>query len=481
MVSFSKSFGSNHSQATLDFVDIDPDEDIPLFFDPYVFEDASDPFFVKCNTAIKSYFDRLLFLVRSGDQRRAEEILNYLREPNELCFGLSTGRPSGRGIGRGQANQMYQSFVLSEAATSGLLNDLAECELFVSGIGPDKISDMAANIIRKHLIEYTQQQCALHGFPLTSGVPSGPLWDEQQLRWTQSYVDIPVVKGRPILLVPKKLVRWRGDLSHQHKKYYDHFVLNFLKDHHLQARDRFVHLLKDGTPRVYKTELAEAPQYELSKDFLFRFSRDNPAVLARYQEAYRQTKGVEVSELEDGFDEATFVKTLKKQLAEITPGTKQANDYHRLMIGILEYLFYPNLAYPVPEQPINQGRKRIDIVYTNAAKGGFWARIASHHDIPSQYIMVECKNYESDVANPEFDQLVGRFSANRGRVGILVSRTVNNADRYLARCRDITTQSNGYVLALVDADIVTLLDYASTFRRSLIDDYLENRFRQLLM
>jgi len=481
MTSFSKLFGSNQSQATLDFVDVDPDADIPLFFDPYVFEDISDPFFAKCHVAIKSFFDRLLFLVRANDERKAKEILSYLQEPNELCFGLSSGRPSGRGIGRGQAEDMYESFSQSEAAKSGLLTDLAECELFVTGIGPDKISDIAANIIRRHLITYTQQQCELHGFPLTAGVPSGPLWDEAQLRWTQTYVELPVAKGRPIILVPKKLVRWRGDLSHQHKKYYDHFVLNFLKDQHLNSGGRFVHILKDGSPRVYKTELKEAPQYELSKDFLFRFSRDNPTVLAQYQEAYRLTKGVEVSELEENFDESTFVDTLKRKLKSIPAGTKDANKYHRLMIGILEYLFYPNLAYPVPEQNINEGRKRIDIVYTNTAKSGFWSRIASHHDIPSQYIMVECKNYQSDVANPEFDQLVGRFSANRGRVGILLSRSIDDLDRYLARCKDVTNQSNGYVLALVDSDIDLLLDYASSYRRSQIDEYLENRFRNLLM
>jgi hypothetical protein len=57
---FTKAFGLNKSQAGLDFVDIDPDEDTPLFFDPYVFANEDDPFCDQCDESLNSFFRRPL-------------------------------------------------------------------------------------------------------------------------------------------------------------------------------------------------------------------------------------------------------------------------------------------------------------------------------------------------------------------------------------------------------------------------------------
>ena len=81
------------------------------------------------------------------------------------------------------------------------------------------------------------------------------------------------------------------------------------------------------------------------------------------------------------------------------------------MVGMLEFIFFPHCIYPVKEREIDFGRKRIDIVYTNAARDGFFYRLHTSHQVVLTYIMVECKNYSSDIGNPELDQLGGRFSA----------------------------------------------------------------------
>lgn len=474
---FSAFHGIAHDQAALDFIDIDNDEDLPLFFDPYVFANEEDEFSRKCADSIRSFFETVISCIRNQQHDRAKQILARLNEPNELCLGWSKGSPRGRGVGASQAEQLYDRLSASEAVRSGMISDLADCELFVEGIGPDKISDITANIIRDSLIRYTQDQCELHGVPVQAS-PIGPTWSIDDLRWNTAYADLPHLSGKPVVLVPKRLVRWIGDLSHQHQRYYQHFVLNFLKDHHLNANDGLVHVLKKGGRRVYKTELKD--KYPLSKDFLFRFSRDNPEVLDRYKKAFERSSGVSIRDLDENFSTDLFVESLIEQLRAIPKGTTNASKYHNLMVGVLEFIFYPNLSNPKKETPLHEGRKRIDITYVNCAKDGFFFRIHAHHKISSLYVMVECKNYTSDPQNPELDQLAGRFSPNRGRFGFLLARSFKDKELFIRRCRDTAQDDRGFIVPLVDDDIIELLTMIKRGKRSGVDRYLEGILLKLV-
>lgn len=75
-------------------------------------------------------------------------------------------------------------------------------------------------------------------------------------------------------------------------------------------------------------------------------------------------------------------------------------------MGCLGYIFENDLIHPQKEFEIHEGRKRIDILYTNTErKGSFFSDLAAIKQIPSAYIMVECKNYSSEIKNPELDQM----------------------------------------------------------------------------
>jgi hypothetical protein len=137
-------------------------------------------------------------------------------------------------------------------------------------------------------------------------------------------------------------------------------------------------------------------------------------------------------------------------------GTENATAYHRAVEQLLSALFTPGLSEPIIEDRLHEGRKRVDITYVNRDAHGFFRWITDHYP-PAPYVYVECKNYSADPGNPELDQLTGRFSPKRGRVGLLICRSFTNKDLFIKRCRDSALDDRGFVIPLDDSDLADLV------------------------
>ncbi len=477
---FSQFFGINLDQSQLDFIDITAESDTPLFIDPFALSIRQDSWSERCHLHITHFFQTALDNIRAGNHDRARELLNGLSEPNETCLGLSKGRPQGRGVSGKQALDLHDSLARSQAAQSGLLQELADCDLFVEGIARDKISDITTNIVRFLLIEYTQEQCKLHGINLVGTYPTGRYWDIDVGEWINSYEPLPIIDGQRIILVPKYSVR--RSLSLNSQEYYSHHILNYIAEEEKAHGSPLVRTLKSGARKVYKKDLKE--KFPFSKEFIARFSENNPQVLKNYKELYSKVEGAKGTlrhtDFDEEFDEYIFAETLIATLDEIPPGRDAADEYHKFMIGALEFIFWPNLIYPRKETPIHDGRKRIDITYTNAAVEGFFHRAHSSYQIASTYVMVECKNYSKDPGNPELDQLAGRFSINRGKLDILTYRDTSNYKLICQRCNDTAGDGRGFILPVGDVQIREFLELISKGYRRAIDQRLDILLQKLI-
>jgi hypothetical protein len=218
---------------------------------------------------------------------------------------------------------------------------------------------------------------------------------------------------------------------------------------------------------VYKKDLAE--RYPKSKQFLYEFSREHPEVLRHYREELERLEQERDTRDIDTEDERVIAEALIAVLRQTPTGNESASAYHNLMIGAVEFLFYPFLLHPRKEQEIHQGRKRIDIVMENSAKSGIFADLPTVRRMPCAYVPMECKNYGRKVGNPELDQLAGRFSVNRGKVGFLCCREFADRALFVQRCRDTLRDDRGLILPLDDAKILELLELISCGERSSVD------------
>lgn len=482
----SKKFKLRKTQAELDFVDIDPKRDVPLYIDSQLIGASNHAFADRCHNTISDFFSFFLELIQQGEQDKARDLFSFLSEPNETCLGSSKGAPNGRGVGREQASDIFESLMASKAIVTGVLHDIEDFRIFIHGVGPDKVSDMTTNVIRRNLIEYTQTQCELHDIPMMKGIATNPWWNAQARRWERSHETMLVIDEQPILLVPKSIVS-RG-IAYDFDKYHRHFVLNFVRREELASNGPHVRHRKPrkgqevGDAFVTKGDMAKfvAPP---NKDFVAEFTAKHPTLFKEFKDFTKNNaKPLGNFELNSTTDISELCIFLIKSLNDTPVGNANANNYHMLIIGILELIFHPSLTCPKKEVDINNGRKRIDLTFDNSARSGQFHDMHQIKKVACPYIMIECKNYGREVGNPELDQLAGRFSVNRGNFGMLLCRSVENYNRLIERCRDLWKDKRELIIPILDNDLINMLQAkagAPTSRPE--EEFLANRIREVIL
>ncbi|MFA5126972.1 MAG: hypothetical protein WC465_03170 [Patescibacteria group bacterium] len=261
------------------------------------------------------------------------------------------------------------------------------------------------------------------------------------------------------MLVPKIAVSFYKEFINQ--QYHQHYVLNYLQSEHLAKNSNLVRTrtLKNGSLEKYVTKKdIKEEETTYTKEFIREFTKKHPEVFENFKKNKKLTvQPISNDELEN-INVSELIDYLINTLESLHPGGDDASKYHKLMIGILEFIFYPSINNPVKEKEINEGRKRIDITLDNAANDGFFHHLHDIHKITSRYIFVECKNYSEDPKNPELDQLSGRFSVNTSKFGFLVCRSINDKNLFNKRCQDLWKQKNELITPITDNEIKTILN-----------------------
>jgi hypothetical protein len=279
-IRFSKHFGIAGRQADLDFVDVPIDTDVPLYVDPYSFKVNDDIWFIECNNLVVDFFQQVVDAISAGNIHRARELMYPLREPNGTHLGMSQGNPRGRGVGPVQANALIQRLSESRAVRTGRLHDLADCELMIRNISNDKISDITTNVVLMKLIQFTHAQCHKWNLP-TAEFPIGPYWCPEQSFWRTGHERLPAYNDRPIILVPKLVIR--RALCVDHHEYHRDFLIPHLQMEHLNANTSLVRVLKSGERRPPLKKDVE-PELPCTKDAIFDYSEKHPELMKKYKD-----------------------------------------------------------------------------------------------------------------------------------------------------------------------------------------------------
>lgn len=468
----------NRTQPTLDFVDVDIRGDTRIFVDPRALRLLPSTWGDECVALVQDFFSTVLKAIDESRNEEARQLLGVLREPNETHLGLSRGVARGRALGPHSSRDVWKALTKSEAVQTGLLEDLEDTILMVEGISSDIISDITTNIIREPLIEYTQTMASYYEIPLQPDISSGPVWNPNERQWTTQYVNLPMTDFGKLLLVPKVIVRHRMDYDQD--EYYRGYILEHLRNVELDANSELVQLLKNGSRRVTKKDLKK--KYGTGKSVIVRETLRHPDLLRRYRDDKNRQYRPPLDHIDISFFEGTPLPdwdALRDSIYALRTGREDATNYENAVERLLTTLFYPSLTNPQVQRKIHEGRKRIDITYTNVATEGFFSWLSQH--FAASHIFVECKNYQGDPGNPELDQLSGRFSPSRGQCGLLVCRRFTDKDLFLRRCKDTANDQRGFIIPLDDSDLAHMVEQRKNNQVNIQFELLKNRFGYLIM
>ena len=152
--------------------------------------------------------------------------------------------------------------------------------------------------------------------------------------------------------------------------------------------------------RLYK-KVANNPLEKILDDSLIRKYVDGDKEFE-----YPQKTGVKLLQESDEFNinipnpyELKEENLYQQALKKIPAGKEHQSEYHNLIAAIMLRLFSPILKNPQLEYDINDGRKRIDIVFSNSQERGFFKELSNRYQIKAPYVFVECKNYTGKIKN----------------------------------------------------------------------------------
>jgi hypothetical protein len=336
--------------------------DLPLFIDPFLLFDSRKAEYQALHAEIIDYLKFLRDVAATGKLTQAH-VDQWFRfaEVKQNWLGFSRSGNRGNGLGAKFANTLHRNLHLvfhdfgAESITKS--SHLEKLCLLSDGVGRDHLSDFVTNLIKRFLLEYTQEFARRHLRPdqIRSVAVQRVEFNRQTQRWMPGTYALPFVRGDHVILTPKDMLTrdeaWinRADLLHDFVDIYQSIPNAQLRhqiDSYFMAR-----LGEDATDAERKVAAAKAvEEFPIVLDYFIRSKEDTG------DEAHRQSNK-KVRDTQEQFVERVS-ELVAKHLAGTsfyTAGNSFAESMQRVQFlkGVIEDKDGWRVFY-VEKQPITQ-------------------------------------------------------------------------------------------------------------------------------
>lgn len=441
-----KALGINISQAEADFVIPDLHQDRRLCIDPFLLYKSRDPEVRELHEILISVFNKAFESFRNGTRDELDRLIDF-PEVSEIGFGYSQRTVKGSGMGPYLNELVTETLGNSPGLLARGIRHIEEMQLVSLGIGPDRVSDMAANILKDYLLRYTQRQASLWNIPLTKGVPVNHIFDTEDFDWKDEYIDLPVnpENGNTIILVPRRIVRLLPWIN------YDDFERTEFRMFLGASKSQGLRSVLPGSKR----------NRSINKEEVTKITRKEIYLLDQYVKR-KETDAAEAQPQLNTRDDILLPGTptageFIARLHAISIGREGARSFQLEMLAILNHLFEPELTDGKIEEQTIHGTERRDIIFTNESDRSFW------HYVRQQYkdflVMFEAKNVE-ELTNEHLAQTATYMGDRLGYLAFVVTRRPPKEAQIL-KCFSIFNDSGSttrkVIIILHDEDIKQML------------------------
>ncbi len=435
---FTDFYGVHIAQHELDFAIPFLNEDIPLYVDPFLLWKSPSYQDKALHQMLLAGFNNLGVLVRQGREEEAVEQLMEASECEEVGLGTSQNR-QGKRIGRIQALEVLSLFKRIPYYQEHGFRHFEEIQLFVEGIGKDRISDIACNLMKSFLIDYTAQECRELGIALNT-VEVANVYEPGERKFLPVRTELPVHPDtkKPLLLVPK---RW---LRHTPYINYDDYFREYC------PQDDIAH---EGE--------------ELTHVKVLTYNRDNYGIIDFYVREKERT--FEDCKNDPLFTQIPIISARRKlnMIKKLPTGKEDDADkaYERAIGELFPSLLYPYLDFAQVQARTDSGVSIRDLIFYNSRTHTFLAELLN--DYGSRQITMEMKNVEK-IGREHIDQLNRYLTDELGKFGILITRHLLKKAEF-TRTIDLWSGQRKAIIAVTDADIEQMVEVFDSKQRHPLD------------
>ena len=121
--------------------------DLPLGIDPFLLFKSRDSEYRQLHTLLIATFNAGVAAIREADTDEAHRLFDF-PEVSAIGLGYTQGGKRGSGVGSYLAGLIIDTLEASPALQQRGVRHVEEMQLLSAGIGPDRVSDITANVLK---------------------------------------------------------------------------------------------------------------------------------------------------------------------------------------------------------------------------------------------------------------------------------------------------------------------------------------------